>query len=407
MARIHQSGFELASQSNDVEWSMLGLSGATLTAIAARSGGYGLRCNGLGAFATSGAGFQFASVAAAGPYFLRGYLRVKTPPGGTNRVMTFQSGNAGPGASSQAIIALESNRTLTLRNQSGTQIGSATAALSADSWYMVELQVDANPASGSRVIEGRLNGVVFATSSTQSQGNVFAYSIGGNLNSEFETTGDWHWDDIALNDSTGSFQTSYPGEGKIVHLRPNAAGDSNAFGTQTGGTAGAANNWTRVKEISPDEATSFNGSSTLNNEDLFNVDDPSWANISGSDTINVVMVGVRLRNNTSDATTALRLEVEKAAAGTIQQSADIIPNGTSFATNVNAVPHNYQLVTYQDPDSSAWTRSTLNTMQIGYKLTAAGTNRIDVTTVWASVDFTPVTIANTIPISGLTNLGTG
>jgi len=407
MARIHQAGFETDSQSNDVEWSMLGLSGAALTPLAARSGIYGLRCNGLNVFLTSGAGFQFAASAQAGPYFVRAYLKVRTPPGGTNRVMTLQQGTGGPGSTPQAFIALEANRTLTLRNQNGTQIGSATAALNPDTWYMVELKSDASPASGSRIIEGRLNGAVFATSSTQTQGNVLAYSIGANLNAEFETTGDWYWDDAALNDSTGSFQTGYPGEGKIIHIHPNAAGDANAFATQTGGTAGSTNNWTRVKDIAPDDATSFNGSATLNAEDLFRCDPPAWWGVGASDTVNVVMVGGRMRNNTADTTTAINLEIQKTSGGTIAQSSAIVLNTTTFSTNSTAQPHNYPLVLYQDPDSANWTQSTLSSMQIGYKITAAGTNRIEVTAVWASVDFTPVTVPNTIPPSSLLDMGTG
>jgi hypothetical protein len=321
--------------------------------------------------------------------------------------MGFHQSNSTVGNTPQCRITLETNRTLKLRDAGGTQIGSASAALNADAWYMVELKTDASPASGSRVIEARLNGVVFATSSTQSQGNVLAYSVGGNLASEAETQGDWYWDDVALNDGTGSFQIGYPGDGKVIHLHPNAAGDANAFATQTGGTAGSANNWTRVSDIAPDEGASFNGSATLNTEDLFNVDSPGWAGIGTSDIINTVLIGARVRNNTADATAALKLEVEKTSAGTIAQSTAIIPNNTGFVTNAAASPFNYPLVTYQDPDAASWTRNTLDTMQIGYKLTAAGTNRIEVTAVWASVDFTPVNVPSSIPPASLQNMGVG
>ena len=406
MARIHQSGYEMNSMSANVEWQIVGGVGANTSSIAARSGAFGLRIFNKTGFFAGGTGHQFVSSVQPGPYFLRAYLKMRTLPGSSNFIMGFHSNASTVGNTPQCRITIETNRTLRLRNAGGTVIGSASAVLNADTWYMVELKTDASPASGSRIIEARLDGAVFATSSTQSQGNVLAYSVGGNLASEAETQGDWYWDDVALNDSTGSFQNSYPGSGSVVHLHPNATGDVNGFGTQTGGTAGAANNWTRVSDIAPNEATSFNGTAALNTEDLFNVDSPAWANISAADTINVVMVGARMRNNTSDAVAALKVEAEKTAAGTISQGTAIIPNTTSFVTNAAATPFNYPLIMYQDPDAAAWTRSTLETMQVGYKLTAAGTNRIEVTAVWASVDFTPVSTINTVP-SGQPYLGVG
>ena len=99
----------------------------------------------------------------------------------------------------------------------------------------------------------------------------------------------------------------------------------------------------------------------------------------------------RVRNSVADATTTLKLEIEKAAAGTIAQGTGITPNTTTWATK------NF-FVTYKDPNSNAWTKTTLDTMQIGYKLTTGGTNRIDVSNVFAYVDYTPG-VAAVVPLS--------
>lgn len=394
--------------SANVEWTFIGAANATTDASSARTGGFGFHFGPGSNFSfNGGVGFQFASASAAGPYFARGYVKVIAAGNASSTIMAMGSGTGGPGSTPQARITLETNRTLILRNQSGTQIGSASSALSLNTWYMVELKSDASPASGSRVIEGRLGGSVFATSSTQTQGNVLQYAVGGNINGETVGNLELYWDDLALNDSTGASQTSYPGEGHILHLRPSATGDANGFGTQTGGTAGSTNNWTRVSEIAPDDATSFNGSAVLNTEDLFKVTNPAWVGLGGNDTISVVMVGARMRNNTADATTALKLEIEKTTAGTIAQSAAIVLNTTTWSTNATAVPHNYPLILYQDPDASNWIPATLATAQVGYKLTTAGTNRIEVTTIWMSVDFIQYTGPATSPPSSFSLMGLG
>jgi hypothetical protein len=114
-------------------------------------------------------------------------------------------------------------------------------------------------------VEAKVDGAsAFASSSTRSlSSGIRQFLLGGNLNSEAQTTGDWFFDDLAINDNTGSFQNSYPGEGKIIHLKPNAAGDSNGFSVQVGGTVGSSNNYTRVNEVTPDDATSYKRFSSI------------------------------------------------------------------------------------------------------------------------------------------------
>ncbi len=391
MARIHQSGFEMATTASLVEWNLAG-TGQTIVSTAARTGGYGLRISGMTSATTCGVLYKFVTSTSPGPFFVRTYLNVQTPPSASNHIMSINAGSGTVGASPQVIITLESNSTLILRNAGGTQIGSASSALTAGTWYMVEMKIDTNPASGSRIAEARLNGTIFATSSSQSNFNTVAFSLGGNLSSEAQTTGEWWFDDVAVNDNTGAAQTSYPGAGKIIQLLPNAAGDANGFATQVGGTAGSANNYTRVNELPTDNNTSYNSSGTLNAEDLFNVTD---SGIGSADTVNVVMVGFRIRNDVVDATTAIKAEVEKTSGGTIAQGSAVIVNQNSYVTNVTAAPHNYTLILYQDPDGSNWTQATLDTMQIGYKITAANVNKIQVTSAWATIDYLPATYVAT------------
>lgn len=379
MARIWQTGWELNSTTTDMEFQAL--SGTvSISSTTVRSGTYAGRAN-----PTAGTGFFRQIVASSNQSrigYLRVYVRIATLPASVIQYIRFSDSSNNRTTS----INLNSDGTLTLANSGGTTIGSPSAILSLNTWYMVELKCDATTATGT--LEAKLDGVSFASGNNDVRGawdRILVGAISG------ATSPDLFFDDLALNDDTGGNQNGYPGSGKIIHLTPNAAGDSNTFGTQTGGTAGAANNYTRVDEVPPNDATDFNGSSTLNQEDMFNM---SASGIGASDTVNVVCVGFRHRNSTADATAGIKVQIKKTASGTTTQSAEIKPNSTTWKTNAIATPYMYPITLYADPDASAWTQSTLDSMQTGYKLvTAPGTagRRIDVSAVWACVDYTPST----------------
>lgn len=283
--------------------------------------------------------------------------------------------------------------TLALSDEQNTVIIGTSGTLNTNTWYRVEFSYNFTTGAANAYVDG----VNFA-SGTASLSIASDTLRWGSLDNSTMTL---FFDDIAVNDETGSFQTGLPGSGKVIRLLPDSAGDVNTFATQTGGTAGAANNFTRVNEVKPDDATTFNGSNTLNQEDLLN---NGASGIGATDTVNVVEVWGRYRNNVADAATTVKFEIEKTTAGTILQSTGIIPNSTTFRMNAGAVPKIPPLVTYQDPDSAAWTQITLDSMQIGYKITTGGTNRVDVTNVSALVDYTPAVV---VTASGETMLMMG
>jgi hypothetical protein len=329
--------------------------------------------------------YRYVTGVSDAQFYGRVYIYVAAAPTADARIVRFME----IGIDTRASIRIKSDRTLILTDSAGTQIGSPSSALSLNTWYRVDLMYKNNAPSPDSTMEARLDGVVFATTTTAATidgTNAFVWG-----NTDGDSTLNIYFDDIAVNDTSGSAQTSYPNDGKVLYLRPNAAGDINTFATQTGGTAGAANNFTRVDEVTPNDATDFNGSSTLNEEDLFNFGN---SGIGASDTVNVVEVHGRFRNSTADATAKVTFEIEKTSGGTKTSSAAITPNSTTWRTNVAGTtePKTAAIVTYTDPDGAAWTQSTLDSLQAGYKLTTGpGTagRRIDVTAVWVVIDYTP------------------
>ncbi len=378
MARLFTSGFETQSATTGVEFTTGGLNGTS--AIDTSNQRSGAACM---KFVTS-ASFSwmretFKSSLSNSEAFVRVYVKFFSLPGsGTHEILTVADMG---GAVARAQVRYNgATGNLEIVNVGNTVIG--TVAVTTGAYY--RLEVDVAGGSGTGIIKAYLDGSQFATSTTETLGTFDGIYLGSAFNA---TTISFYMDDIAINDTSGSAQTGLPGDGKVITLKPSAAGDVNTFATQTGGTAGAGNNFTRVDEITPNDATDFNGSSTLNQEDLFNMDN---SGLSAGDTITVVQVNARTRNSTADASAAFKTEIEKAAAGTIAQSASTVPNSTTWKTNNSTTTLLPLQTLYTDPDGGAWSQTTLDSMQVGYKLTTApgtGGRRVEFTKVWVNVDY--------------------
>ena len=404
MGRLATLGFEYNTNTAGVEWTTT-TGTPTIQTATVRSGTYAGQITSLTSGTPKGWLFQYATATTAGPRWFRFAFRYHTLPGTNCAIAGLNVSGAFSTFIDDIAIVLTTTGALQLFDASGTQIGSNSSALTVDTWYSIEMHFDYTGGASFQVMEARLNGVVFATISNNNQGvNNLSLLLGGNLGSETNTAGSWFFDDVAINDNSGSSQTAYPGDGHVIRLKPNAAGDVNTFATQIGGTAGSANNFTRTNEVTPDDATSYNGSGTANQEDLFNADD---SGIASNSTVNVVEIWARFTNSAASTIATLKVEVEKTASSTISQGSAIIPNSTSWFMNSTSAARLPTLVTYKDPTGSVWTQTTLDSMQIGYKFTVADSVKsINVTSVSAIVDYVPGAAVAT-SLSELPMLGVG
>ena len=65
----------------------------------------------------------------------------------------------------------------------------------------------------------------------------------------------------------------------------------------------------------------------------------------------------------------------------------ITPAATAYQTNSPAAPRNYTNTLYQTPDSISWTKTLLDSIQIGARVTTAKANTANISTLWALVEF--------------------
>jgi hypothetical protein len=377
MARLWQSGFELNSLTNGVEIATNNVSGGGALAVATspvRTGTYSLRSSNSGAAGIARANVPVAS-AGNGPFYYRAYIYIVALPSALNSVMLIWNGTT---VRSQIRVATDG--TLELWD-STAKIGSSSSALSLNTWYRLELSYFNNTGTSRAELAGRLDGTEFASTTTSTNtGTADRISVG------FATTNtsyDAYFDDLAVNDSTGSYQTSFPGEGKIVHLKPNANGTTNSW---TIG-AGSGSNYEQVDEVTPDDATTYLRSRTTNEVDEYAIEAFPG---NSYDTINCIGVGFRATRSAGTTSSGMKVRIRSGSSIETATTEELATN-SSFRTNDldtnNASP--FSLVSYVSPaTSTAWTPTDVDSAEIGViTSTGSGDRYVHLGTIWASVDY--------------------
>lgn len=227
MSRLWSCGFEL--NADDAEgWF---LTGGTIVTSPIRSGAYALEFT-----ATEARRFSYRGSATAESIFARFYIRITTLPGSLSEIFTF-----GNSSVERISIRLDTDGHLELWNdEDGAQIGSDSSTLNTDTWYRIEINADTTTIASSS-ISARIDGSEFAS------GTVDLSTGLDNIQIKGVTGSSWCFDDIAINSTSGSFQNSWPGEGEIIHLKPDGTGD---YGHWT-------NDYQNIDEVTPDDATTF------------------------------------------------------------------------------------------------------------------------------------------------------
>lgn len=391
--RLAQIGFELDSLTSGVEITTHGFTGSVLSVLTTSVVHTGTYAQSWTATTQRGTDdYQFS--AGTGTAYIQGWFYFTGYPNGNCTLL--EGGDAA--ASIGGIYMNSSGQLGTAYFSSGAFVYDTivTSAVSLNVWHYLEVEC-VTTSSNAQTIVTRLDGTQISskagtqTFAANAQNLVVwgAFCLSSdNAGAGTGTIATFYVDDIIV-DGDG-----YPGGASLLRVTPNATGDSNGFLVNVGGTAGSSNNYTRVDEVTPDNATSYNASNVLNASDLFRVGASGLSSV----TINCVSVGGVVANITGvDATTAIELQAEQTSGGTIQKSSSIIPDTTTWSTNGKSAPHNYPLIMYTDPTGATWTPTTLGSMQIGYTLDASHTDAVGVTTLWAYVDYTPVAVTTLPP----------
>src|SRR5258708_7690190 len=201
MARIMTTGFELNTTAGTEGFTVSGANPPTISTSIVRTGTNSLKqTGGTG----SSLDWQFATANGNGPYFFRTYLWLDTMPGADGTFAPFFVSDIANATVNWAFI-VNSTGTVTIHNGAGTNLGTSTLTLKTSQWYRCEMYGFNNTGTGFTDIALYVDGVQYTSTNANTEtGGVGAvhFSNGGGDASVVA-----YFDDIAINDSTGSSQT--------------------------------------------------------------------------------------------------------------------------------------------------------------------------------------------------------
>jgi hypothetical protein len=288
-------------------------------------------------------------------------------------------------------MQVNTNGSVVLVDEDGTVGTSAAGTIVVDTWYRAELKLDKTGAGGAHICQLKLDGNILLGSTTRNISRNISFVYCGFGPGAF-TAGEVFMDDYSINDDAGTFQNDYLGDGKLIYLFPDSAGDNADWTRSTG-----ANNWANVDDPpasgGPNDATDYNYSNTVNQIDDFNIGTTIPSSPSVSDTINMVAVNVRYTCDNSGAPASFVVRCKASASGTVEESSAITPNTTAWRLNSNDANFLFAPLTLYDlpgASTTVWTATELETAQIGYRISTGNTNNVRISTIWMVVDYTYV-----------------
>lgn len=233
----------------------------------------------------------------------------------------------------------------------GTLLGTGSTPFPADTWHVLEWRTQiTNATTGTTTVWLDGNQIItFSGDNTGSAaGTTVQFLVLGSCSGTIGSATGWYagFDDIAVNDTSGTVNTGRPLDGRVILLAPNGAGSSTQL-TRGGTDTGA--NWSQVSEVPPSMAQ-YVGSPTVAQRDLY-----ALANLPVAvQSINVVEV-LALAQNSDAGGGSVGLTVK---SGATVNEATAIGLGTTAAY----VTSRWEI----DPNGSvAWSAAAVDALEIG------------------------------------------
>jgi hypothetical protein len=247
-----------------------------------------------------------------------------------------------------AVYNYNDNHFYLYRGDRGTQLGMSPLVYPTNYWYPVEVHWTATSAA-SGVFELWVNNtrVISFSGATITTANVNVQSIAvggwspGGINDV-----SFAFDDLAVNDTTGTVNNGRVGDGRVLYLPANGAGNSTVL-TRGGTNTGA--NWSQVSEVPPSMAQ-YVQSSNIGDRDLYTL-----ADITGT----IISV-----NSVEELVMAANSDAGPGSLGLTLQSGPTVNEATAqpIASGVYYYGNRWEL----DPNTGQpWTGAAVNALQAG------------------------------------------
>ena len=238
----------------------------------------------------------------------------------------------------------------------GTLVGTGTIAINTNTWYLVEVHLKLADAGGD--LEVKVDGIIDidfsgdtkpGSSTTVNRLFYGVVNIGGSTNPIYI-------DDLALNDTTGTVDNSWCGDGRVILLTPNDNGDVSQL---VGQDADSTNNYLNVDDFPHDTDTTYNQSSTLNEYDLYNLTPCGLTEV----TILRVIPEARARDTVAEGGLA-SLPISVSGAGVYEgENRSLLTSYTRILGSGGGSGY-----TLNPSTSLPWETSELDNLQVGFKV---------------------------------------
>lgn len=362
-ARLYSTGFEFQTVTAGLEWTTT-TDAPTISTAIKNGGAASLSIS----TATTRRGFTH-TIASTNTYYMRTYFYV-VPGAGTGAALTIGLKNASNIYAGYVTITEGTTPTLAVFSNSTSSAISNTASLTNDNWHMLEMFANSADAANLDDLTVRVDGVQVANSNSLNLvGSLVTLDIGA---ATVSGSGDvFYIDNVAVNNTTGGSQASWPGIGKIVAARPNAAGFVACENAAT---------FSAINETPPSDAVTgstdrcdivTNGGATVTH----NVTDSSTLGINSYNTISLVYTMHRMREVTTGATNwapVLSANGSATTTGTLLDTGD----ATTVRTNPSGTTaFGSGIISYTNPSTGvAWTptgTNSIDSMKLGFTSTDA------------------------------------
>ncbi len=376
---LHRSGFE----TNDftlTEWTSIASGSPTIQTTTKHSGSYAMRANTSSAQAVVSRAFSSGTTNQT--YFLVSAFYIASACNDTTDIMKTMNSSV---VSAARIRVTSGNNIVLLNNVTSTSQTSSTT-LSTATWYILMLKhvsLDSGGSMEARIYNDMGDSPVETLSITgedtqNTDVRSFQFGVGT------AATCDLYFDDVAINDATGTFQNDYPQTFKLAMVKP--ASDQTVTWTKTGANCSGTTNTDCVDDEpgTPDDASGYNTSSTANNEDRLNSTTLPAEVPSDADMILLAVMDRWDGNGTSGTRQGRHLIWDEASAqtnGPTHSRCDVTAGTWSIATMA-------QITVF---DLGARTKANVESFDLGYE--PLNSNECRVTAIWANVEWRPAPVA--------------
>jgi hypothetical protein len=231
----------------------------------------------------------------------------------------------------------------------GTVLGTTTVALSLDTYYYLEVKVLLHTSAGT--FDVRVNGTsavsgtgVNTAGAGTTTWNVLRLGSDGNANAD--ATQNFDFDDLYVNDGSGSEHNDFIDPIRVPVKRPTGAG------TTTQMTPSAGSNWQNVDDTTMDSDTTYNAETTAGDLDLY-----TFGALGLTGTVKALQTALCFRSDGAGAETL---------APMIRISSTNYQGTTVGCTTTYAFSN--QIYPTSPATSAAWTVSELDGAEYGVKL---------------------------------------